>query len=165
MKRFVVAVVQKLVTVSSRGLPEPGHNRFTSQATGQGFSWRRGNVSLEVLEDAGDVPFEVAMADTVQVSPRAFRAMVVPFEVAEGGIEFCDMYYASVHPFELPAGHYALLFEMEFRERTADLDSSEDKPVRCRVTFVPSQDVAPAILKQDAALRPPERLVLDGQPA
>ncbi|MBZ4375434.1 competence protein ComJ [Corallococcus sp. AS-1-6] len=162
-QRFVMAVVQKLVTVSSRGLPEPGHNRFTPQAMGQGFSWRRGNVSFEVLEDAGDVPFEVALADTLQVSPRAFRALVVPFEVAAGGIELCDMSYGSVHPFDLPEGSYALLFEMEFRERTSGLESSEDTPVCCRVTFVPSQDVAPAILKQDAGLRPSKRLVLDGQ--
>ncbi|KFE64877.1 competence protein ComJ [Hyalangium minutum] len=165
LAEFVVSVVQSLVTVSSRGLPEPGHNRWTNQAMRQGFSWRRGNVSFRVSEDAGDVPFEVATADTLRVSPRAFRAIVVPFEAAKGGIEICDMYYGSVHPIDLPAGHYALLFEMEYRNPSPDLESSEDKPVSCRVTFVPSKNVSTAIHKKDAELQPPKVLTLDGQPA
>ncbi|MDY7232910.1 competence protein ComJ [Hyalangium rubrum] len=165
LAEFVVSIVQSFVTVSSRWLPYPGHNSWTDQAMRQGFSWRRGNVSFRVNEDAGDVPFEVAMADTLQVSPGAFRAIVVPFEAAKGGIEICDMYYASVHPIELPEGHYALLFEMEYRNPSPEIESSEDKPVRCRVTFVPSEDVSAAILKKDSELRPPKSLALDGQRA
>jgi hypothetical protein len=163
---FVASIVQKIVTISACGLPAPGHNDWSNEAVSQGFSWRRGNVTFEVLEDAGDVPFVVTMAPEVAVSPEAFRAIVVPFEVGEGGVEVADMYYGSKHVFDVPPGHYALLFEMSHREASAELESAEDEPVRCTLTFVPATTPVEArVLCKDDLLDPPDPLVLDGKPA
>jgi hypothetical protein len=77
---------------------------------------------------------EVWLADKVEVGSDARYAVVVPFDVGNSGIQI-DLNEAI--PVNLSAGSYALIYELRYRDESADRDSG----AFCRLTFVPQSSV------------------------
>lgn len=133
----------------------PEGNNWHQRHVDQGFSWRRGSVSFGTLRDVGELRVKVQSADDIDIGDDAIRAIVVPFSVSSRGhVIITDI--VNDHTLEMPEGKYALVFEIGY--------AGEDSEW-CRLTFVPTQDVTPQILRADAGITPSDPLLMEADPA
>ncbi len=94
----------------------------------------------------------------IRQQPGAVRSIVVPYTVAPNGqVELSDCVYSPRT--SLPAGEYALLFEIGYAEKTVS-DDPDETEYWVRLTFVPQRHTQPAILVADDDLQPTYPLLL-----
>lgn len=142
------------VAVFDSALENPFHD-WTEAHFRQGFSWRPGSVSFRALDEGGQYILEIAVSETVEISPEAIRVIETPFEVpASGSIEIASI-WDSV-PLNLPSGMYSLRYEC-----FPISDSSEDK---VRFVFTRADNPSFKILRADAAITAGEHLLTSASP-
>jgi hypothetical protein len=74
---FFFITYYQLVVYDEGTVPVPD-NDWTKRHIAQGFSWRPGCVTFATLEVVGALKVEVLLADDLEVSSEATRAIVVP---------------------------------------------------------------------------------------
>ncbi len=151
-----VILYHQLIVFDESTAPVP--NDWQEQHTAQGFTWRPGTVSFGTLGDLGSLRVEVRVADELDVLPDAVRAIVVPFAVSPPGrVGLSDTAIdVTTH---VPPGEYALLCEMGYLSK-----EKGEEAEWCRLTFVPSRNVQPEILRADELLSPQYPLLMEADP-
>lgn len=155
-----LTILYGTLTVAKAQMPNP-FNDWRPEHELQGFSWRPGSVSFGTSDS--DVPAArviVELAGDYAASPSAVRIIRVPFSVDRSGLEVTSPTNGA---FELPvsSGHYALYFSIEPTE-----DDQGGAPWQYRLTLVPDEETVEAvIIRADGELRPPERLLMEAEPA
>jgi len=142
------------LAVFCEDVPQP-FNDWTDAHVLQGFSWRSESVSFKTLNPDGDIDVTVRIADQHEIRSDTVRAMRVPFSVADG----CTLEIATITEgfnTNIPAGHYALVFETG----TTLVDA-----MWCILTFVSNGPQEPLILRADKDLQPAYPLVMKASPA
>jgi len=152
MTAFSLQVAYSQVAVFNGDLSDP-FNDWTAAQVAQGFSWRPGSVSFQTRIEAGPVAVDVKTAtDAPPLS--GIRVISVPFTVSKAGeVEVASI--ADGQVLTIPPGDYQLLFE-----------TGDGEPGHwCRLTFVPGGAMTPRIIRFDAEIVPPDRLIMDAEPA
>ena len=145
---FDFSITYHQLVVYDEGTVAVPKNDWTERHIEQGFSWRPGCVTFETLEDLGALRVEVLLAEDLEVSSEATRAIVVPFGVSAAGcVGLWDI--ADVTSAHVPSGGYALLAEMGYLNR-----KEGEEAEWCRLTFVAGRNVQPEILRADEQLSP-----------
>lgn len=133
-----------------------GH--WTDRHVWQGFISLPESAGFGLLHDLGDHFAEVYLDTALQPQSKAVRAIVVPYTVpSDGRVEFSDC--VNTAEIQLPAGDYALLFEIGFVDDTVP-DDLNAAAFWVRFTFAPQQGAQPAILVADEDLQPTYPLLL-----
>lgn len=132
-------------------------NDWNAQHFAQGFAWRDGSVSFRTLDESGKI--RLTIGTTSQFEPDlspAIRVVRVPFHVPpETDIEVGSPVFEST-VFALPVGDYELTFE----------HGVDDGKMWGRLHFRSVVGVsAPAVLRADDELSPPENLLMEASPA
>ncbi len=150
------------LTVCHKGLTHP-FNHWTQAHVEQGFTWRPESVTFATMESDVSCPrVELSVVDGYTAPSAALRIIGVPFRVPAAGIEITSPVSDSwiIEPPPLP-GIYSLFYSIE-----DDPGGSVDDPWRYCLTLVPKVHNMPAtIARADAALHPPEHLVMSAEPA
>ncbi|MEM7246543.1 MAG: competence protein ComJ [Acidobacteriota bacterium] len=145
-KRVDVSYTQ--LCVFRADLDEP-FNDWEPTHVAQGFAWREGSVSFRTFENGGHRVVVREQDDPPSLASETVRAIVVPFDVPEEGrVEVASI--ADGFELVLPAGPHALTCEIGERKGAS----------WCRLTFVRTEHVEPAVLRCDDLLAPPEELLM-----
>jgi hypothetical protein len=149
---------------------------FEDQHYHQGFAWCPYEVEFDVDFSLNNLEatcglFEVHLAEEIEVSSDSTRAILLPFTVKKKGVYVSDTFGASVDVL-IPEGQYALLFEFKPRDDSEYISSAEYQEdlssgfiqIWVRFTFVPQQNVEPAILKADKFIDPVYPLLMEADP-
>jgi len=121
-----------------------------------------------LIPNDGDVSVEVHLESEVRLRPETLRAILVPFAVpAAGKLELSGIYEKVDRLVQIPRGKYSLLFQLGRENITGNARAQvgDGDLFWCWLTFVADDLPRPAILRRDADLKPPEPLVMDGEPA
>ena len=131
-------------------------NDWTDTHVAQGFSWRPGSVSFKTIEQAGPIDVEVVRSSVDVSGSPAARIIVVPFDVdATGDIEVATI--TGGQPLRLAPGNYRL---------TLEHGVTVEGQMWARLSFESVDTLpAPAVLRADAELSPPETLLMQAEPA
>ena len=136
----------------------PVPNDWTERHVAQGFTWGPGTVSFGTLGDVGDLRVEVQVAGDPEARPDAARAIVVPFSASPPGhVTLSDC--VNEEAVGVPAGEYALLCEMGYSSKQKGQEEEW-----CRLSFVPTRDVRPEVLRADTELSPRYPLLMEADP-
>lgn len=146
-------------------------NKWTDQHNAQGFSWRSGSVSFNMLNSCTSSAVEIFLKEEINLKSDTVRSILVPFSVTSSeGIAITNTLPVERYEIVLiPAGDYALVFETGFQEQYRNDQEYQGRfstllPTWCRFTFVLIKNIQPEILKQDALLSPVYPLFMDTQP-
>ncbi len=129
------------------------YNDWNEGHVAQGFSWRPGSVSFAIADIVTPVIVDVTRLEAPPVTDEAASAIRVPFDVSTRGLVEIGSIASGVEV-SLPAGSYALYF--------LEPQWGEDP---FRLVFVPTDEVAPAVLKEGAKARRRGRYLMMATPA
>ncbi|MGO9005596.1 MAG: competence protein ComJ [Beijerinckiaceae bacterium] len=143
------------VAVFDSALEQP-FNDWDDAHFKQGFSWRPGSVSFLTLDEGGKFTVEIAIAESIGISPEAIRVIETPFEVpASGSIEIASI--SGSVPLTVPPGMYSLRYEC--------FPISDDSEGKVRFVFTRTDSPSFKILRADAAITAGEHLLTSASPA
>lgn len=128
-------------------------NDWTAGHVKQGFAYRRGSVSFATQQD-GEVEVGIRCDAEPPDLLHADVAIVVPFDVNQPGyVEVGSI--SSAMDVKIGPGRFALYF----------VDRGSYATPRLELVFVPSAEVAPAVLKEGPTASKVANYLVDAQPA
>ncbi len=149
-----VSVSYGQIAVFNSALERP-FNDWEDAHFKQGFSWRPGSVSFLTLDEGGEFTVEIAVAESIGVSPEAIRVIETPFEVpASGSIEVASI--SDSVPLTLGPGMYSLRYEC--------FPISDDSEGKVRFVFTRTDNPSFKILRADAAITVGEHHLTSASP-
>jgi hypothetical protein len=156
MAEFTIEVSYGQIAVFDPRLKDP-FNDWTDEHVAQGFAWRPASVSFGTLDSAGAMKIDVsATSDFDEKSSPATRVIAVPFTVPESGtIEIASIGDSVI--VQMPPGEHELIYE-----HGRDAGRSMWAYLYFRPVEAP---VDAKIVRADAELSPPPRLVMTASPA
>jgi len=171
LSSFDLGLTFSQIVVFEPDLEHP-FNDWKQEHINQGFAWRPGSVSFRTLGSGTRVRVEVWMSDAFELRADTVRAIQVPYQIdSSRAIAIQDV---SSQPDEniiqIPEGDYALVFEIGFVESLRANPQYQGRledllPMWCKFTFIPDENVEPAILRADLGLSPIPALCMEADPA
>jgi hypothetical protein len=165
----------RVMIVDAENVESASTLKFTEQHYRQGFAWSPYEIDymIDCSEDleAYSGSFEIHLSEVIDILPSTTRAILLPFTVGSKGIILSDPVGSSLK-FSIPVGDYALVFEFKPRDDLEYINSAayeEDVSsglvqIWGRFTFVPQQNVEPAILKADEFIDATYPLLMEADP-
>jgi hypothetical protein len=161
--------------IDAENLESASTLKFNEQHYRQGLAWSPDEIDY-IIECSEDLEvysgaFEIHLSEVIDILPSTTRAILLPFKVGSKGIVLSDPVGSSLD-FNIPQGPYALVFEFKPRDDSEYIDGAEYQEdlssgfiqIWVRFTFVPQQNVEPAILKADKFIDPIYPLLMEADP-
>lgn len=174
----MLASIDLSISYSTLGVWDPSiHDGlfldFSKQHFNQGFAWRCGQTDFHTVSECISAYIEVHLANEIILESDTVRAIQVPFTVRKSGIVVNSPSDEEGKRILVPEGNYKLVFEMKPRNDEEYLNSlqyQEDSEasyvaVWVRLTFIPSEQVEPMILRADEELSPTYPLLMEAETA
>lgn len=153
MLDFDLEVSYSQICVFHSHLENP-FNNWTDEHVRQGFSWRDGSACFFTLEESGSTKVFIEVKEQGSLREDTVRAIQLPFTVPEDGLIDVASVADSIQ-LKLPSGNYSLIFETGFNEHGS---------LWCLLNFLTSPFTEASILRADAELHPPTRLLMTAEP-
>lgn len=150
---FECDIMYSQIAVFNYGLENP-YNDWNDTHVQQGFCWREDSVSFGTLFDNVECKITVKLSEKIEVDKDIVRAIIVPFEVKEQGIEIGSI--IETFAIDIPKGRYELLFTV----KNIDFELEQ-----YTFMFIKCDKPKARILIADDGLNVPERLLMDAKPA
>lgn len=149
---FECEIYYSQIALFQYGLDNP-FNNWNDTHVNQGFTWREGSVSFGTLANEVNCKVTIKLSDKIEIDDNAIRALVVPFEVKNDGIEVGSI--IETVGIDIPEGKYELLF-------FANVEGGTE-----HYTFVFAKNDNPIAraLKVDDELSMPDNLLMQANPA
>lgn len=141
------------LAVFQYGLENP-FNDWNDTHINQGFAWRKGSVSFGTLSDDEECKITVRVTDKKEVDNDVIRAIVVPFQIGDKGIEIGSVMEAIA--IDIEEGIYELLFTIERLENGLGHYS---------FNLIKNNNPKANIIKADEELNLPLALLMKAEPA
>lgn len=149
---FDSEILYSQVALFQFGLDNP-FNDWSDVHVNQGFTWRDGSVSFGALNGDGNCKIIVRLVNDIVIDDSDIRAIVVPFEVKDGGVEVGSV--METVKIDIPVGNYELLFTIKLVNDVEHYTFS----------FVESENPMARVLKADDGLNVPVELLMVASPA
>lgn len=150
---FECDILYSQIAVFNYGLDNP-YNDWNDIHVQQGFCWREGSVSFGTISNDVECRITVKLAEKIELDKDISRAIVVPYEVKDQGIEIGSI--METVAFDIPRGRYELLFTA----KRIDIELEQ-----YTVMFVKANKPRARILVADEDLSVSEELLMDARAA
>jgi hypothetical protein len=150
---FEIDIFYSQLAVFQYGLENP-FNEWNDIHIKQGFAWREGSVSFGTLSNDVECKITVRVTDKKEVDTNVIRAIAVPCQIGNKGIEVGSV--METKAINIEEGMYELLFTVKRLENGLG-DYS--------FIFIKSNNPKANIIKADDELNPPSVIVMNAKPA
>lgn len=150
---FEFNILYSQIAVFQCGMENP-YNDWNDTHVKQGFVWRNGSVGFGTLSDNIACEILIRLSDSFELSDEIIRAIALPFEVKDSGIEIGSV--METIEIEIKEGMYQLVFTVSINEMGNEQYS---------FNFIKNDNPISKILIADEGLEIPEKLHMIAEPA